>query len=170
VTIRARRGGYQVIVYAGLDPVTGRQRQIACQVRTKREAERLEGKLRAEVAAGRHRGTSARTVGELLDVYLTWRATNGTPLSPATLNDYRSMVETKLRPALGRLRQTQLDPVTLDRFYGTLREDGGRSWSLPLGGVERPGHKVRFVRLIHWPVRVLGGPAVRAACGGNQRA
>jgi integrase len=130
VTIRARRGGYQVIVYAGIDPVTGRQRQIARQVKTKREAQRLEAKLRAEVAAGRHRGTSARTVSELLDVYLTWRATNGKPLSPATLNDYRSMVETKLRPALGRLRLTQLDPVTLDRFYGTLREGGGQSPAL----------------------------------------
>jgi hypothetical protein len=37
----------------------------------------------------------------------------------------------------------------------------------PLGGVERPRRVVRFARLIHWPVRVLGGPAVRAACGGN---
>ena len=70
MTIRPRRGGYQVIVYAGIDPVTGRQRQIARQVKGKREAERLEAKLRAEVADGRHRGTSARTVGELLDVYL----------------------------------------------------------------------------------------------------
>jgi hypothetical protein len=26
---------------------------------------------------------------------------------------------------------------------------------------------VRFARLIDRPVRVLGGPAVRAACGGN---
>jgi hypothetical protein len=34
-----------------------------------REAERLEAKQRAEVADGRHRGTSARTVGELPDVY-----------------------------------------------------------------------------------------------------
>jgi hypothetical protein len=37
----------------------------------------------------------------------------------------------------------------------------------PLGGVERPGRVVRFARLIHRPVRVLGGPAVRAASGGN---
>jgi hypothetical protein len=29
--------------------------------------------------------------------------------------------------------------------------------------VERPGRKERFARLIHRPVRVLGGPAVRAA-------
>jgi hypothetical protein len=37
MTIWPRRGGYQVIVYAGIDPVTGRQRQIARQVRGKRE-------------------------------------------------------------------------------------------------------------------------------------
>jgi hypothetical protein len=33
--------------------------------------------------------------------------------------------------------------------------------------VERPGRVVRFARLIHRPVRVLGGPAVRAASGGH---
>jgi hypothetical protein len=47
---------------------------------------------------------------------------------------------------------------------------GGRahlSSSVPLGGVERPRRAVRFARLTHRRVRVLGGPAVRAACGGN---
>jgi hypothetical protein len=33
--------------------------------------------------------------------------------------------------------------------------------------VERPHRKVRFARLIHSGARVLGGPAVRAASGGN---
>jgi hypothetical protein len=37
----------------------------------------------------------------------------------------------------------------------------------PPRGVERLGRKVRFARLIQWPGRVLGGPAVRAAYGGN---
>jgi hypothetical protein len=37
----------------------------------------------------------------------------------------------------------------------------------PLGGVERALGKVRFARLIHSGARVLGGPAVRAASGGN---
>jgi hypothetical protein len=51
VTIRPRRGGYQVIVYAGIDPPHRRQRQIARQVKGKREVERLEARLRA-VEAG----------------------------------------------------------------------------------------------------------------------
>jgi hypothetical protein len=33
--------------------------------------------------------------------------------------------------------------------------------------MERPRRKVRFARLIHWRVRVLGGPSVRAAFGGD---
>jgi hypothetical protein len=37
----------------------------------------------------------------------------------------------------------------------------------PLGGVERPRRVVRFARLIQRRDRVLGGPTVRAAVGGN---
>jgi hypothetical protein len=33
--------------------------------------------------------------------------------------------------------------------------------------VVRPRRKVRFARLIHRRVRAFGGPAVRAAFGGN---
>jgi hypothetical protein len=124
MTIRPRRGGYQVIVYAGIDPVTGHQRQIARQVKGKREAERLEARLRAEVADGHHRGTSARTVAELLDVYLARRETSDKPLSPAR----STTTAPSSRPSSSRLSAScgspQLDPVTLDRFYGQLRRRG----------------------------------------------
>ncbi len=125
MTIRQRRGGWQVIIYAGIDPVTGRQRQITRQVNGgRREAEREEARLRAEVAAGKHRGTGARTMAELLDVWFAWRTTNGKPLSPATRNDYESLVKTKLKPALGSLRLPQVDAAILDRYYGQLLISG----------------------------------------------
>jgi hypothetical protein len=46
---------------------------------------------------------------------------------------------------------------------------GGRitAGHAPRGGVERPRRVVRFARLIHRRVGVLGGPSARAACGGN---
>jgi hypothetical protein len=44
-------------------------------------------------------------------------------VNQSPLNDYRTIVEAKLKPALGKLRLPQLDPVTLDRFYGRLRRD-----------------------------------------------
>jgi hypothetical protein len=45
------------------------------------------------------------------------------------------------------------------------RKERGRL--APLGGVVRPRRVVRFARLIHRRGRVCGGPAVRAACGGD---
>jgi hypothetical protein len=43
VTIRKRTKGWQVIVYAGLDPLTGKQRQITRQVNgSYRQAEKVE--------------------------------------------------------------------------------------------------------------------------------
>ena len=69
MTIRARTHGWQVIVYAGLDPLTGKQRQITRQVNgSYREAEKVEARLRTEVNDGQHAGTRVRTLGELVDL------------------------------------------------------------------------------------------------------
>jgi hypothetical protein len=58
VTIRKRRDGWQVIVYAGLDPLTGKQRQLTRQVNgSYRQAEKVEARLRTGVADGQHAGT-----------------------------------------------------------------------------------------------------------------
>jgi hypothetical protein len=44
--IRKREGYWQVKVYAGLDPLTGKQRFEYDRARTKREAERVEAALK----------------------------------------------------------------------------------------------------------------------------
>ncbi len=126
VAIRQQKGrkGYLVEVYAGIDPITGRQRYKTGRATKKREAERLEARLRTEVVQGRHRGTAARNMSELLDTWLAWRATNGRPISPHTLNDYRGLIERKLKPGLGKLRVAQCDTLVLDRFYARLRQGG----------------------------------------------
>jgi hypothetical protein len=56
-------------------------------------------------------------------------------------------------------------------LVGQVRREGRRRCRriaelAPLGGAERPRRVVRFARLIQRPVRVLGGPTVRAAFGG----
>ena len=90
--IRPRRDGWQVIVYTGIDPVTGRQRQISRQVKgSRKRAEREETRLKAEVLAGRHRGTAAKTLGEMVDVFLEWREQNGKPIGPRTIQGYRAL-------------------------------------------------------------------------------
>jgi hypothetical protein len=72
--------GWQVIVYAGLDPPTGKQRQITRQVNgSRREAEKVEARLRTEVADGQHAGTRVKTLGELLDLWIERRAAATSP-------------------------------------------------------------------------------------------
>ena len=80
VTTRERRGGWQVIVYAGLDPLTGTQRQLTGQVDGSfRQAEKLEARLRTEVADGQHAGTRLKTLGELVGLWLERRAPATSP-------------------------------------------------------------------------------------------
>jgi integrase len=143
--IRPRRGGWQVIVYTGIDPVTGRQRQISRQVHgSRKQAERLETQLKAEVLAGRHRGTAAKTLGEMVDVFLQWREQNGKPIGPRTIQGYRALAEARIKPGLGKLRLPQVDPPALDRFYTALRKSG----SLRKPGEPLSGSRLRDVHAV----------------------
>jgi hypothetical protein len=48
-----------------------------------KQAKQIEAQLLAEVGAGRHQ-RSAMTLAHLLDEWLTWRESNGKPISPAS--------------------------------------------------------------------------------------
>jgi integrase len=125
VTLRKRRGGWQVIVYAGLDPLTGKQRQITRQVNgSYRQAEKVEARLRTEVADGQHAGTRVKTLGELLDLWIERRAASDKPISPDTVEDYRSLIAKKIKPALGSKRLHTVNARALDAFYDDLRRYG----------------------------------------------
>jgi integrase len=139
--IKQRGDVYQVRVYAGLDPLTGKERKVSRTAKTKREAERLERRLMTEVADGRHRGTTAKTMAELVDQWLDWRQGNGKDISPKTVNDYRSLIEKRIKPAMGRLPIGKLDVRTLDLFYDRLRKGGA-------DGRPLSGSRVRDVHVI----------------------
>jgi integrase len=125
VTIRKRTKGWQVIVYAGLDPLTGKQRQITRQVNgSYRQAEKVEARLRTEVADGQHAGTRVKTLGELLDLWIERRAASDKPISPDTVEDYRSLIAKKIKPALGGKRLHTINARVLDAFYDDLRRYG----------------------------------------------
>jgi integrase len=118
------QGRLEVIVYAGLDPLTGKQRQLTWPVNDSLPtAKQVETELRAEVTDGRQAGTTA-LLGELVDLWLRRRADSGKPISPHTLDDYRGLIAGKIKPALGRTRLRQVTPQVLDGFYDQLRERG----------------------------------------------
>ncbi len=155
--IRPRRDGFQVIVYTGIDPVTGRQRQISRQVKgSRKQAERVETKLKAEVMAGRHRGTAAKTLGEMIEVYLDWREQNDKPIGPRTIQGYRAIAEARIKPGVGKLRLPQVDPPALDRFYAALRRSGS---------LRAPGEPLSASRLRDVHAVISGALALAARYG-----
>jgi integrase len=153
----SRRDGWQVIVYTGVDPGTGRQRQISRQVKgSRKQAERVETRLKAEVLAGRHRGTAAKTLGEMVEVYLDWREQNDKPIGPRTIQGYRALAEARIKPGIGKLRLPQVDPPALDRFYTALRRGGS---------LRKPGKPLSASRLRDVHAVVSGALALAARYG-----
>src|ERR1035437_4136498 len=122
-TIRDRApGSWQLRVYVGDDPLTGKPRQVSRTYTAprqepgagKREASKQLAKLVAEVERGEHGGT-ASTFGLLLDEWTAHGERMGR--SPKTLFEYRRKIDRQIRPALGSNRLDKLTAHDLDRFY-----------------------------------------------------
>jgi integrase len=167
--IRKRGDYWQVKVYAGRDPLTSRERYEYDRARTKREAERVEAALKTKVAEGRHRGTAARTVADLVERWYQWRL-GVKEISPTTLEGYRRQIDQRIIPALGRIPVRRLDVETLDTFYAELRrrgKDGGRPLSAStvravhtvLSGSLRQA--VAWGWIAHNPARLATPPSVQ---------
>jgi hypothetical protein len=82
--IRNRGGYWQVRVYAGLDPCSGRKRHLYDRATSEVAARALEARLRVDVD---RRRTSPHTVAQLLDRWLDW-AEHVRELAPTTLVGY----------------------------------------------------------------------------------
>lgn len=149
-TIRQRSPGtWELRVSTGRDPLTGRYRTTTKTVRgTKTQAKAALGALVAEVARGKHTGTSA-TLGTLLD---TWLEQISHDRSPTTIDAYRGWIERDIRKRLGQTRITALEPSDLDAFYADLRA-GRRPSGRPLSA--------RSVRQVHAIIRAALQQAVR---------
>jgi integrase len=111
---------YQAIVYAGIDPVTKRQRYLRETARSRKEAERALTRLLSQVDEQRTPNTSA-TVGYLLDRWLELAQ-----LELTTRDTYQAYLRRHVRPALGTLPLRKLTVDGLDRFYHQLARHGGR--------------------------------------------
>lgn len=122
--MRQRGAAWELRVYLGADPVSGKQRYATKSVRGigKREAQRLLN----EMVVSAERGLEARTtttVGDLLD---RWFEAARNDFSPKTVREVSGFIERNLRPALGDVRLTKLTAASLDRYYQRLLKDGGQ--------------------------------------------
>ena len=107
-------GSFRVSVYAGTDPLTGRQIRLRKTCKTERAAQIELGKLLEQAAAGRQPETNA-TVAELMDRYAEvadW------DLSTRKANEV--YIRRVIKPALGHLRVRKIRGPLLGARRGEL--------------------------------------------------
>ncbi len=139
--MRQRGASWELRVYLGHDPLTGKKRYASRTVRAgKREAQTALAEMITEAERGLTVRTTA-TVGELLSAWIEFASPD---FSPKTVKETRGYIDRSLMPALGSRPLTKLKPADLDAFYRRLLTSGG-SGGRPLA----PG----TVRRIHGILR-----------------
>ena len=112
-------GSFQVTVYAGDDPLTGKRIDISETIPAGPDAAALAEKARVrllnQVDEKRNPRTAA-TVDQLMDRYIEVIDVDRT-----TRKGYESRIRNHIRPLLGRLPVARLDGETLDSFFTVLR-------------------------------------------------
>ena len=107
-------GKWQLRVFVGTDPATGRPRQVTKSFHGgKRAAQTALAAFVVEVEAGKRPLTGATTVAELLDKYIEYQ----TQLKqPTTIRGYR-MIAKRITVKLGKIRVSRLDAQDIDLAY-----------------------------------------------------
>jgi integrase len=132
VEVKDRRTGkmvvrYQMTVDTGVEPETGRRRQIRRRFTTEAEARAELAKVQAGVKAGTYVRTDKRTVDEACEAWLVSKHS----LKPSTLNGHRSKLAA-LRDELGHIEIQKLAKADLDGLVGRLRRgevEGRKKWT-----------------------------------------
>ncbi|MEM9749277.1 MAG: hypothetical protein AAF945_21515, partial [Actinomycetota bacterium] len=120
--IRQRGSSWELRVYLGRDPITGKKRYATKSVRGgKREAQSALAAMVTEAERGAMSRTRA-TVGELLDAWFEFAAPD---FSPKTVKETRGYIDRSLMPAFGTQSLAKLKPADLDAFYRRLLASGG---------------------------------------------
>jgi hypothetical protein len=115
---RLPSGSWHVKVYAGADPLTGREIRLRRTCKTERAAQIELGKLLAQAVAGRQ-PDSAVTVAQLLDQYVS---TAGWDVSTRVSN--LGYIRRTIKPAIGSTQVRRVRGPLLDTLYARLMRCG----------------------------------------------
>lgn len=146
-------GAWRVFVYAGTDPLTGKERRLTKVVRgSKDDAERKLTAMLSELDAGRRGATGARTLGDTIDIYLDHATLSVEPTTAATYRRQVAYIPDRLRD----LPLNRVDVETLEALYAYLRTKGHKRTGGPLAAASvRNVHVVIYralelARRRHW--------------------
>ena len=105
----------------GYDPGTGRQLQRSITGKTQKE---VAQKLKAATLAideGTYTEPSRMTVGQWMDI---WVSEYLGGVKPRTVDNYRGVVNHRIKPGLGAVKLDALNPHTVQNYYNGLSKEG----------------------------------------------
>jgi integrase len=113
--IRRRGSSFQVLVYAGTDPLTGKPNYLTESTRDDAQAQKILTRLLAQVDEQRNPRTKA-TMGAVLDAWLRTHEAE-----ESTLDGYRGYIRRTIEPSLGSVPLAKVTAQVLEEFYADLR-------------------------------------------------
>ena len=122
MSIRKKGNGWEVRVYVGIDPGTGKKKFACKRAKTEREARRLEAGLRRQVETNTYVPPTKQTVAEFLDEWLQKDAKPNT--KPRTYERYAELVQVHIKPAIGAVRLDKLTRQHVATLLAAKREQG----------------------------------------------
>lgn len=134
MSIRRKGNGFEVRVYVGRDPGTGKKQYASKYVsidppyddravaRAKKEAQRVEAELRRQVETNTYVAPSKQTVAEFLEEWLEKDAKPNT--KPKTFKRYAELVKNHITPAMGALRLNKVTPHHVASLLAEKRAEG----------------------------------------------
>lgn len=105
----------------GYDPGTGRQIQRSFSGKTQKEVAKKLKEATAAIDAGTYTAPSKMTVGLWLDI---WTAEYLGGVKPRTVDNYKGVVRSRIKPGLGAVKLDILTPHTIQSYYNGLTKEG----------------------------------------------
>lgn len=137
-SIKKEGNGYRVVYDLPRDPITGRRRQKKKRFKTKKEAEKYLNEQLNAINKGSYFEPKNMIFGEYLDFWLENYAIPNT--SARTVEGYSYIINQHVKPALGSIKISDLQPLHLQEYY---------SMKLKTGKIDGSGLSAQSVKHQH---------------------
>ncbi len=124
MAIRRKANGFEIRLYGGIDPATGKEIRISKFMKTddEREARRLEAKLMEQLAQNTYVPPAKEKLADFLADWLENSARSN--VKPRTFERYEELVRQHIVPHIGAVKLDKLTPRHVDILLGKVKESG----------------------------------------------